>query len=106
MLLIDDDDELPEVPSPEEEEVELAEQLGVDGLNAIDAALLAWTERTQHKVARIVARALDAGGFLPSDDYIELHVRRFINLARAGKVEVFGDPRKPRFSEARLPRKP
>jgi hypothetical protein len=37
------------------------------GLAAIDAALLASTGKVLHKVARIIARALDAGGFPPDD---------------------------------------
>ncbi|MET0790492.1 MAG: hypothetical protein ABW061_03145 [Polyangiaceae bacterium] len=101
MLLLDDDDELPEEPSPEEAEV--AEQLGPEGLSAIDAALLACTGAVQHKVARIVSGAVDVGGFPPSDEYIDLHARRLIGLVRSGKLVGFGNLRRPRFSEARLP---
>ena len=100
MLLLDDDDELPDVPHAEE--TALAERLGAEGLRAIDAALLECTGTVQRKVASIVARALDVGGFPASDDYIDLHVRRLIGLAQSGKLVVFGDPRKPRWSEARV----
>ena len=50
--------------------MDLAERLGSGGLATIDATLLACTDKVQHKVARIIARALDAGGFPPADDYI------------------------------------
>jgi len=100
MLLLDDDDELP--VTPHAEETALAERLGVEGLRAIDTALLEFTGTVQRKVAAIVARALDAGGFPASDEYVDLHVRRLIGLVQAGKLVVFGDPRKPRWSEARV----
>lgn len=100
MLLWHDDGELPEVS--DESETELAERLGPSGLMAIDAALIAATGQTQHKIARIVLRALEAGGHPVSDEYVALHARRFIGLAEAGRVAVFGNPRRPRFSEARL----
>ncbi|MET0794385.1 MAG: hypothetical protein ABW061_22880 [Polyangiaceae bacterium] len=99
MLLVDDDDELPELPDGPE--IDLAERLGSGGLAKIDAALLACTDKVQHKVARIIARALDAGGFPPADDYIAVHARRLIALANAGTVVIFGNPRRPRWSEAR-----
>ena len=66
MLLVDDDDELPDLPDlPDGPEIDLAERLGSGGLAKIDAALLACTDKVQHTVARIIARALDAGGFPP-----------------------------------------
>src|SRR4051812_40982939 len=99
MLLLDDDDELAEVP--DELETNLAERLGSGGLAGIDAALLACTEKVQHKIARIISRALDAGGFPPEDDHIAVHARRLIELANAGLVVIFGNPRRPRWSEAR-----
>lgn len=97
MLLLDDDDELPE--QPDEQEKELAERLGSSGLAAIDATLLACTGKVQHKVARIIARALDAGGFPPADNYIAVHARRLIDIANGGAVVIFGNPRRPRWSE-------
>lgn len=103
MLLLDDDDDLPEEPSPEE--AELAQQLGPEGLSAIDTALLACTEARQHKVAHIVLRALEACGYPFDDEQITLHARRLVALVRAGKLEVFCNPHRPRFSEARLPQK-
>lgn len=99
MLLLDDDDELPELP--DELEMDLTERLGSGGLASIDANLLACTDKTQHKVARIIARALDAGRFPPTDDYVAVHARRLIRLANAGVVTIFGNPRRPRWSEAR-----
>ena len=104
MLLLDDDDELTELP--DELEVNLAERLGASGLAAIDASLLACTDKVQHKIARIISRALDAGGFPPEDDYIAVHARRLIGLADAGAVVIFGNPRRPRWSEARRSHEP
>jgi hypothetical protein len=99
MLLLDDDDELSELPN--ELELNLAERLGAVGLARVDATLVACTDKVQHKVARIIARALAAGGFPPADDYIAVHVRRLIGLADAGAVVIFGNPKRPRWSEAR-----
>ncbi|MEI9937419.1 MAG: hypothetical protein WDO69_09360 [Pseudomonadota bacterium] len=99
MLLVDDDDELPELP--DERETDLAARLGSGGLATIDATLLACTEKVQHKIARIISHALDVGGFPPEDDYIAVHARRLIGLANAGAVVIFGNPRRPRWSEAR-----
>ncbi len=90
MLLLDDHDELPELP--DELETDLAERLGSGGLATIDATLLACTDKVQHKVARIIARALDAGGYPPADEYIAVQARRLIGLANSRVVTVFGNP--------------
>jgi hypothetical protein len=95
MSLLDDDDELSELP--DELEMDLAERLGSGGLATIDGTLQACTDKVQHKVARIIARALDAGGFPPADDYIAVHARSLIHLANTGAVVIFGNPRKPRW---------
>lgn len=79
----------------------LAERLGSAGVATIDGTLLACTDKVQHKVARIIARALDAGGLPPADESIAVHARRLIHLANTGAVVIFGNPRKPRCSEAR-----
>jgi len=47
MLLLGDDDELPELP--DELEMALVEPLGSAGLATIDATLLACTDKVQHK---------------------------------------------------------
>ncbi len=102
MLLLDDDDELPE--SPHEEEVALAAQFGAQGLAMIDQTLVRFTRASWLKSARVVADAVQAGGFAVLDDaYVDLHVRRLIDLVRTGQLEAQGDLRKPRFSEVRLP---
>jgi hypothetical protein len=75
-------------------QTDLAERLGSGGLATIDATLLACTDQGQHKVARIIARALDAGGFPPADDYIAVHARRLIGLANTGTVVIFGKSQK------------
>jgi len=100
MLLLDDDDELPE--SPEPGEVALAARLGLNGLQAIDAALVGHARSTWLKVARVVHEALNSGGFAIEDDTVDLHVRRVVSLVASGKLESQGDLRRPRWSEVRL----
>ncbi len=103
MLLLDDDDELPE--SPHEEEAALAARLGAQGLAVIDQTLVRFTRTFWFKSARVVADAVQAGGFPVLDDaYVDLHVRRLVDLVRTGQLEAQGDLRKPRFSEVRLHR--
>jgi hypothetical protein len=102
MLLLDDDDELPD--EPEKEERALAQQLGPEGLRAIDAALARCTKSRWLKVARVIADALRDRKFdITSDAANDLHARRVIVLIEAGVLLVQGDPRRPRFSEVRLP---
>ncbi len=100
---MDDDDVLP--LSPTQGETTLAAQLGPDGLIAIDSALERHARPGRWlKVARVVADALEAGGFSLSDDsHVELHVRRLIGLVESGLLEAQGDVRKPRWSEVRRP---
>jgi hypothetical protein len=103
MLLLDDDDELPD--EPEEEERALAAQLGPEGLRAIDIALARCsTQRRWLKIARVIADALRDRKFdITSEAANDLHARRVIVLIEAGVLLVQGDPRRPRFSEVRLP---
>ncbi len=101
MLLLDDDDELPE--SPEPGEVALTARLGPDGLQAIDAALVGHARPTWLKVARVVHEAVNSGGFAVDDDNVDLHVRRVASLVTSGKLESQGNLRRPRWSEVRLP---
>ena len=102
MLLLDDDDELPE--PPELGEVELTARLASDGLQAIDAALLSHVKPTWLKVARVVHDALNSGSFAMDDDAINLHARRVVGLVASGKLESQGNLRRPRWSEVRLAR--
>ncbi|MEO8904121.1 MAG: hypothetical protein ABI627_21595 [Polyangiaceae bacterium] len=105
MLLLDDDDELPH--SPDEGEATLAAEIGVAGIDAIDASLLEHAQLGWLKVARVVLDALKASGLPPSDDsHIRLHVRRVIGLVNAGSLVAQGNLRKPRWSEVRLTEKP
>jgi hypothetical protein len=101
MLLLDDDDELPQ--SPEPGEVQLTARLGLDGLQAIDAALASHARPTWLKVARIVHEALDDGHFAIDDDAVNLHVRRVASLVASGKLESQGNLRRPRWCEVRRP---
>lgn len=101
MLLLDDDDELPEFPTPEE--LELADILGADGLRAADAALLGAATPRFLKVARIVSDALKSQGLFSVEDApAALFARRLLTLVDAGLFECVGEPRKPRFCEVRL----
>jgi hypothetical protein len=96
------DDELPEIP--DSGEAEMTAKLGEAGLRAIDETLCGCAKTSWLKVARVVADALDAGGFHSFGDApVDLHVRRIIELAHAGAIESRGNLRKPRWSEVRLP---
>lgn len=100
VLLLDDDGELPD--QPEEEESRLAAELGHDGLQAVDEALRQHTKGSWMKVARVVADAMNAGGFgLSEDGPVDLHVRRMIGLVDSGVIEAQGNVRRPRWSEVR-----
>lgn len=101
MLLLDDDDELP--PFPEMEEQALAADLGAEGLNKIDEAIVACSKSSWLKVARVIADAIKFGDFSYSDAAIDLHVRRVTKIVASGMLEARGDLKKPRFSEVRLP---
>lgn len=99
---VDDDDELPH--QPEEDESRLAAKLGNDGLRAVDAALRQHTRRSWLKVARVIADALEAGGFpLSEEGALDLHLRRLIGLVDSGLIEAQGNLLRPRWSEVRLP---
>jgi len=67
----------------------------------LDALLMAQVKTRQLKVAMVIAMAMR-----PYETWDEERVgRRIIALVEAGKVEAFGDVRKWRFSEIRLPDK-
>lgn len=101
MLLLDDEDELPQIPS--EEEANLAASLGESGLKAIDIVLVEKSRDKWLKVARVIADALEAGGFTFTEESVDLHARRIIELVNDGSLEAQGNLRKPRFSEVRTP---
>lgn len=67
----------------------------------LDAILLAEVKERRQKVAMVIAKAMR-----PYRGWDEERVgQRIIALVEAGKVEAFGDVRKWRFSEIRLPPK-
>jgi hypothetical protein len=101
MLLLDDDDQLPDAPT--EAETLLAESLGAAGLLAIDEAIVNATPTRWLKVARIVVDAITAAGFSTEEAQVQLHVRRTIALVAAGRLDAQGNVQRPRFSEVRLP---
>lgn len=104
LLLLHDDDELPEVP--DEHESQFAATFTVDRLRGIDATLTRCARDRWLKVARVVIDALSLAGLPKTDDrYAALHVRRVIVLVESGVLEAQGDPRRPRFSEVRLARR-
>jgi hypothetical protein len=105
MLLLDDDDELPDSPTPGE--ASLAASMGAARLAEIDGALARSARASWLKVARVVHDALESGQFDPRDDAsLHLHVRRVSLLVAAGILEAKGDLRRPRWSEVRLHRRP
>jgi tetratricopeptide (TPR) repeat protein len=95
---------LPE--SPDEDEAALAAKLGADGLEAVDAALLACMRTSYLKVARVVGEAVEASGFPMDSKHIWLFTRRLNVLADAGVLRARGNLHNPRRSEVRLPRRP
>lgn len=102
MLLLDDEDELAEEPSASE--VAFASALGPEQVAAIDERLVRRSANEQRKVARVISDALDDAGLDAWDDgCLEFHARRVIVLANAGRLEAFGNLRKPRWCEVRLP---
>jgi hypothetical protein len=103
MLLLDDDDELPVVPT--QGEVEHRLRLGKAGVERIDRELLGHVRSSWLKVARVVNSAIDAQALDPWDDgCLHLHVRRLMELVESGTLEAQGNLRRPRFSEVRLRR--
>jgi hypothetical protein len=95
------DDQLPDAPG--DQEVKLAEQLGEEELRAIDARIEGLTQARWLKVARIVADALQAGGYSTREEsHVHLHVRRVIGLVNSGALEAQGNVRRPRWSEVRF----
>jgi hypothetical protein len=98
---LDDDDELPETPT--DEEAALAARLGPE-LARIDERILKFSAPRFLKIARITLDALKDGGFDAWDEAaVDLHARRALALIEQGKLEVAGNPHRPRFSEAKLP---
>lgn len=101
MLLIDDEDRVPE--SSTEAENLLTNSIGQQGLLAIDEAIVNATRSKWMKVARVIIDAIHAGGFTTDDAQVQLHVRRIVALVRAGKLQAQGNLLRPRLSEIRLP---
>jgi hypothetical protein len=101
MLLIDDEDRVPEAPTKAENL--LTDSLGPKVLLAIDEAIMNATRPRWMKVARVVADAIHAGGYKTDDEQVQLHVRRIVALVVAGRIEAQGNLLRPRFSEIRLP---
>jgi hypothetical protein len=101
VLLVDDDEQVPE--SPTDREKALLDSVAPEVLLAIDEAIVAAAGSRWLKVARIVFDAIKAGGFSTVDEQVQLHVRRMIALVRAGRLEAQGNLLRPRFSEIRLP---
>ena len=103
VLLLDNDDELSD--SPDEEEAALAGALGESRLRDIDGMLLKHVGPRSSKVALVVLKSVEAGGFdIMDDNVVRLHLRRLIQLADAGAIEGFGNLQRPRFSEVCLPK--
>lgn len=97
MLLIDDDDELPEISSDEEEA--FFKSIGEVGLEQIDDRILNALSDHWEKVAKVIFDAMQDGGFDFSEEIVDFHARRVVSLNGSGKLKSLGDLRKPRFSE-------
>src|SRR5688500_13479913 len=103
MLLLDDDDALPPVPT--EGETLLRAALSQADIEAMDRALLVSARVSWLKVARVVHAAVEARDLHPwNENCLHLHVRRLIELVESGLLEEQGNQRRPRFREVRLRR--
>jgi hypothetical protein len=101
MLLVDDEDRLPDFP--DEEEQAFALELGAEGLSKIDKTIISSARANWLKVARIIGDAIEAGGFDYSDAIVDLHARRVMEIVASGALESQGNLERPRFSEVRIP---
>ncbi len=99
MLLIHDEDELPE--NPYEEEIMITDSIDEVGLKDIDDRILNALSDHWAKVAKVIFDVMQAGGFEFSEELVDLHARRVIYLNELGKLSSSGNLRKPRFSEIR-----
>lgn len=100
MLLLDDEAVLSELPS--KEEALLARSLGAADLSAIDQAILESCRARSLKVARVVLDAIRRTDRTTVSAVVAFYLRRLIALAQEGKLNVLGDPRRPRVSEVAL----
>ncbi|MDR1849448.1 MAG: DUF3658 domain-containing protein [Zoogloeaceae bacterium] len=103
LLLLYDEYELPDLPG--EEEQALALELGAEGLNRIDEAIMSSAKAYWQKVARVIHDAIKAGNFSCWDAEAvgHLHTRRVMELVASGALEAQGYLGRPRFSEVRIP---
>jgi hypothetical protein len=93
----------PEVPeTPDEAELQLAVELGELGLRSLDDALKRSADGRFRKVALVIVRALKLVEIRASDAYVNLCVRRLIQLVDDGVLDAKGNIRSPRRSEVRL----
>jgi hypothetical protein len=100
VLLVDDDDLLPEVP--DDAEARLVAEIGTDRLRVIDEDLRKHVRERWMKVARIVADCMRQTGFSFDDENaVRLHVRRMKALVDSGVIEGEGNLLRPRWSEVR-----
>lgn len=100
MLLIDDEDELPEGPS--NEETALSASLGEIGIREIDERICSSLSDHWEKTAKIIFDVMQTGNFNFTEESVDLHVRRVIHLNSLGALSSIGNLRKPRFSEIKL----
>ncbi|MFO0555676.1 MAG: hypothetical protein U0271_45285 [Polyangiaceae bacterium] len=98
LLLVDDDKGLSASPSRAERELE--KRLGEERLRQIDCALVRFSQARALKIARVVSDAAEHFDFGRMDDTAaRLFTRRLIRLGEQGFLEIFGNARRPTFSE-------
>jgi hypothetical protein len=97
MMLLHDAGDLPDVP--DKREAALLASLGPSDIEAIDQAIIECCRPHSLKIARIALDVMSRRD-LPSEDAAAcIVIRRVIALADAGKLQILGNPRRPRFSE-------
>lgn len=97
-----DPGELPD-PDPTPTQLQGFQALTPEDIAEMDRRLLSYASTRQRKVAHIVGMAMTKGddrfGNIPDICF----ARRVAELVKAGKLESFGDLRRMRYSEVRLP---
>jgi hypothetical protein len=100
MLIIHDEDKLLENPS--DAEVALSSSIGELGLSQIDNQIIAALTNNWQKVAMVIFKAMESGGYEFTDEAVELHARRIVYLDSISKLKSNGNLFRPRFSEIKL----
>jgi hypothetical protein len=103
MLAMERFDDLDPDPALTEEQAALAAALSAERLAEIDAALLRAASHRWRKLSRVVATAMYDLPVRIDGVPDVFYAQRVEVLVQAGRLEAFGDLRRMRYSEVRLP---